>query len=167
MISSFDMVMAFDIVMLVLALWLGIKGCLRGFVRELMSLLGTLGGAWLAFHYCGQLGSWLNSFFPGFLSPRGWQIAAMVLIFLGAAIAASLLGRVIQLLVRFAWLGSVDRLLGFAAGLAKAVVIAIIVLYGIQLVQPMIPGLSVERSYTWKLTSGIREFVVPRLSQTL
>ena len=86
---------------LALAVW---NGWRQGFVVQVCSLAGVVAGIWLAAHYGGRVGAWLE---------LDGEFAAAV------AVAA----RLVRRLCRFAGLGIADILLGVAVSVLKYLLI--------------------------------------------
>ena len=98
-----------------------VLGCLRGFVREAISLLSWLIGLWLAWHFAYLLYPWLGGALaqPGI---REWTARAIVLflILLTGSAAGAITAHFLQ---RATGLAAMDRLLGGLFGLIRAVVV--------------------------------------------
>jgi membrane protein required for colicin V production len=98
-------------------------GLWRGFVFEIVALLG-----WLVAYEAANLGGpWLAGRLPAGGAPviRFW--GAYVLVFTVVLVACTLLARLLRVLVSATPLTVVDRLLGGAFGVARGVVVLVIV----------------------------------------
>lgn len=98
-----------------------VLGCVRGFVREAISLLSWLIGLWLAWHYGYLLYPWLDGALaePGVREWTGRVVVLFLVLLFGSAvgaIAAHLMKSVIGL-------AAMDRIGGGLFGLVRAVVI--------------------------------------------
>lgn len=98
-------------------------GLFRGLVREVLSLISWVLAFWLAQRYTGLLSGRLESLIAT-ASIR--QLAAFLVLFLGALIAFALLNRLLTLLVRASKLGPLDRILGCGFGAFRGVVIGVV-----------------------------------------
>jgi len=98
-----------------------VLGCLRGFVREAISLLSWLIGLWLAWHFAYLLYPWLGGALaePGIREWTGRAIVLFVTLLIGAA-AGAIAAYFVQ---RASGLAVMDRLLGALFGLMRAVVV--------------------------------------------
>ena len=110
-----------DTALLILLLFFGIKGLIRGLVQEVAGLLGVASGLILARTFSTKLAPVLTEYgaSPGF-SP----VLAMVLLFLSGLFAVGLTARALRRLLESAFAGGIDRLLGLFAGLAKGLLFA-------------------------------------------
>jgi len=100
-----------DIVIIVVAVFLGIVGLRQGVIRTVFGIAGLIGGLVLAGRYYQP--------FAALLSPGGatWaNIAAYAIILIATLIVAGVIGWLITKLVHFVALGWLDRLAGFILG---------------------------------------------------
>jgi membrane protein required for colicin V production len=106
-----------------------VLGCVRGFVREAISLLSWLIGLWLAWHFAYLLYPWLGGALaePGVREWTGRAIVLFLVLLVGAAVG-SIVAHFIQ---RAAGLAAMDRIVGGLFGLVRAaVVIGLLVIGG-------------------------------------
>ena len=107
----------FDIIFGIFALVLVILGIRRGFIEEIMRLIAVIAGFVGAFIFYRQ-------FIPKIaflkLPPEFAVVASFIIIFLGIALAAILLGKIIKKVIRMTMLGMADRMGGACFGLLKA-----------------------------------------------
>jgi len=98
-----------------------VLGCLRGFVREAISLLSWLIGLWLAWHFAYLLYPWLGGALaePGIREWTGRAIVLFLTLLTGSA-AGAIAAYFVQ---RATGLAVMDRLLGGLFGLMRAVVV--------------------------------------------
>jgi membrane protein required for colicin V production len=96
-------------------------GCIRGFVREAISLLSWLIGLWLAWHFSYLLYPWLGGALaePGIREWTGRAVVLFLCLLAGAGIGA-LAAYFVQRAAGLAWM---DRLLGGLFGAMRAVVV--------------------------------------------
>lgn len=97
-----------------------VLGFARGFMREMISLAGWIGGLWLAFRYAAELAALLPF-------AADWPLARLaavaLLIVVACVFAAALLGWLVRELVKAARLSAADRTLGGLFGLARGALI--------------------------------------------
>lgn len=98
------------------------RGVVRGLTGEFFSLLGILGGIFLAWRYQSIGTDFLVSYFPS-ASFSVLQLLVVVVLFLFSVIAASCACRIVRAILRFSALTLLDRMLGMAVGTAKAVIV--------------------------------------------
>ncbi|QXQ05879.1 CvpA family protein [Sphingosinicellaceae bacterium] len=133
---------AFDIVALLLIALGGLSGLSRGFVTEVLSLLGWVAG-FAAVHYLYAPGKAIATRFTG--TEAGGAVLAFAVIFLTAffvvrAIATSIGGQ-----TRNSLLGPFDRLLGLGFGGLKGLLAAsVLFLAGTMVFDVVDPGLRPE-----------------------
>lgn len=116
----------FDGLFAVMFLYLGVKGFLRGLTGELCSLLGLFGGIFLAW----KLGPILGEHFSGSIPSDKLSVAVIIImavIFIAVNLGSSLIYRMIRLVVKFAFLGTLDRLGGILSGVVKGTALLLLV----------------------------------------
>lgn len=101
-----------DIAILTVLVLGGLRGLLRGLIKELAALTAMLAGGWLAYKYHEQAAALLH----GLLPPVAARMAAFVLLLVLVGLAAHLVGNLLTKLVTLALLGWVNRLGGLAVG---------------------------------------------------
>jgi len=98
---------------MVLSIW-------RGFVREVISLIGLVLAFFVASHFSGDAGALLHNWIQNnSLS----NIAGFILLFVLVMVAVGLIGAVIRKLVHLADLTATDRTLGVLFGAARGVLL--------------------------------------------
>ncbi len=118
----------FDIVIALIFAYFSLSGLMRGFCKEIFSLLGLIGGLWLAYTYHPILSPYLT-----LIDGEVWRtIAAYILIFLGTNILAGLCAVILQSILTLAMLPWADRLAGFMLGVVKAIVLCSILMLIVQ-----------------------------------
>ena len=95
---------------------------LRGFVRELVSLLGWVA----AFVLSSLFAQDVARMFPESLGPMLASLLAFLAIFIGMWFVSGLVGLVLSSLVKAAGLGWTDRLLGAVLGLLRGLIIVVL-----------------------------------------
>ncbi len=99
----------------------------RGMVREIFSLLAYFGGYLVAIKFQDTFAKSLSTYIS---NDTACGIISFLLIFLATVVGISLLGKGFQKLVHStAGLSGIDRLLGGIIGIAKAVIILIILMF--------------------------------------
>jgi len=121
----------FDLVASIIILFLGLKGIINGFFKELFGLLGIVGGIFIASRVGDSVGQKISDLifnfqnsaaigFTGFLV----TLAAFWLIMLGA-------GLTFKKLSSMSGLGALDKILGFIFGASKFFLIASVIAYSV------------------------------------
>jgi membrane protein required for colicin V production len=119
-------------------------GLIRGFIYEMLSLLGWV-AAWFAAQWAApQLGPVLPVGAPGSAMNLA---AAFALVFVGALIVWSLGAKLVRMLVHATPLSAADRVLGASFGFVRGTVL----LLGVATVVALTPA---SRSVAWQTSTG-------------
>jgi len=111
-----------DIALLLVMLGSAIYGLMRGFVSELLSLIGWSAGVVLALAYARTVG---NNWLPFSLAPSLRTPLAGILILACCVFLAAMLGVLVRRLLAAAKISAADRALGAMFGLCRGVLIVI------------------------------------------
>lgn len=104
-----------------------IRGLMKGFFRELFSLMGLFVGLWIALLQFVPVGGWLQTKLP-LIDPLPYHVAFLV-IFMGVSIAASMLGFLLHKVAQVFLIGWLDASVGLGFGLVKGVMILTVLLF--------------------------------------
>lgn len=110
----------FDIVVVVIVGYGIIRGLFRGLVKEIASIIGALGGFYLAYSYYRHLGSllgWLTA------NESYRMIIGFLVIFCAVLVLVAGLAMIIKYLLKIVYLGWADRIGGLIFGFVKSVLI--------------------------------------------
>lgn len=120
---------ALDIAILAILLLFTLKGCLRGFLKEVCSLLGLVAAAVISFTFYAPLAErvsvWLH------LPLQLCVVVVLILLFVLTMILFSIIGAVLSRFVKLLFLGGLNRVLGALFSLLQGVLILGLVLYGL------------------------------------
>lgn len=109
-----------DYIILGVVLFSAVAGLLRGFLREVCSLVTWIVAFWAAWHY----GPLLEPHLGGALrDPPVSTWAARVPIFLVVLMCGTALGALVTHVMRLSLFSSLDRLLGFLLGVLRGLVV--------------------------------------------
>lgn len=123
--STFD-----TLAIIVLAISL-VYSLFRGLVREIFSLLAYIGGYFLAINYRDGFAATIYEQIP---NKTASEIISFALIFIASVVAISVVGKIVQSMVQSApGLSGLDRFLGGMVGLAKGVLILIILMFPLKM----------------------------------
>lgn len=115
----------FDIVAILILLFFTLRGAFNGAIAELTGLIATIAGLYCASVYASSFSLYLQDYLP-----EQWLVpATFVLIFFVVVIICSLLGKILESLFEAFSLTFLDKLLGLALGLAKAIIICFMLTY--------------------------------------
>ncbi|MEG1641742.1 MAG: CvpA family protein [Synergistaceae bacterium] len=106
-----------DTIFLLLGLYFIIRGCFRGLIGELITLIGFISSAYISFKYSGEIAKTLGKI--GDLNTIVAQIITIFLIWAGITLIVIILKKVFACLVEAVSLGALDKLLGICSGLCK------------------------------------------------
>ncbi|HEX2153474.1 MAG TPA: CvpA family protein [Acidimicrobiia bacterium] len=104
---------------------LAVRGWLRGFVRELMDLVGLIVGTAIAFRLSGPFGGFLSDRFG--VSPEWARIAAGITLFLLFGVSMTVVAHFLSKVARLPGLSLANRLLGSAVAAAWGALLVLVV----------------------------------------
>lgn len=110
-----------DCVLLVILLFFGMKGLIRGLVQEVAGLLGVAAGILLARTFGTSLAPILTQYG---VSSSFSPLLSMALLFLAGVFLVGIIAHILHNLLESAFAGGIDRFLGLFAGLAKGLLFA-------------------------------------------
>ncbi len=160
-----SLAMALDLIFLFVTAVFAVKGLLKGFLGEAISLVATVGGVALALRLADPGGAIVADFIGEISEPVAKGIA-MVVIFVAVALAGALATRVARAFLSVASLTFLDRLLGIGAGVLKSLALLMVLFVGISLAGPMVPEDLMIRSRSMVLASSIWPYVAPYVVNT-
>ena len=115
----------FDIIVVVILAYCIIRGIFRGLLKELSSIIGVFAGFYAAYTYYAvaarPLSKWISH--TGYLN-----LVSFIIIFCIVFLIISILGVIINYLLKLAFLGWFDRLAGALFGAAKGILIVSVLL---------------------------------------
>ena len=115
----------FDIGIIIIFGFCLVRGFFRGFVKEVISLIGVLAGFYAACVYYLDIAHLLSKWIS---HPPYLNILSFLIILIGVFVLVSLSGAAIKYLMDIAFLGWIDRFLGVVTGSIKGMIIVSIVL---------------------------------------
>ncbi|WP_028580756.1 CvpA family protein [Desulfogranum japonicum] len=114
----------FDIIVVLLMLFFLVRGLWVGFMRQLAAFFGLIGGYLLAARYHGFVAPFAERYIE---NPKVIFLVCFCCVFLLAAIAFGLLGKLLRKVMEISLLGWFDRALGGALGVVKGFIVASLV----------------------------------------
>ena len=120
----------FDLIVISLVTLLGLKGLVRGFLKEFFGLVGIVGGVFVASRVAGDMGAFANTIIPMENNNTILMVGFVVSIVL-FWIVAYLLGTILSKMFSMSGLGIFDRLFGFAFGAGKIFLLFAIISYAV------------------------------------
>jgi membrane protein required for colicin V production len=116
-----------DLIIAVVLLGFAIRGLMRGFFRELLSLVGVFLGLWIALLQFVPLGEWLQGKLA-LTDPLPFHLAFLAL-FVSVSIVASIVGYVLHRAAKGLLMGWLDAIVGLGFGFVKGVMILTVLLF--------------------------------------
>ena len=111
---------------ILLSLW-------RGFVREAVSLAGWIAAFVIANMFVGEMATFLQQWIA---NVTGRYVAAYALLFVGMLLVAGIVGKLSAQVIKVTGLTLLDRLLGTVFGLARGIIIVLVVVYVLRQLAP-------------------------------
>lgn len=106
----------FDLgVVLIIAIF-ALKSSFAGFIKELSSLVGIIGGLYLAFRYATDVGSYIHSNIFALPNDTFIYLLGFFVCFVAVALVIAIIGSILSTVFSLSGLGIVNRLLGFLFG---------------------------------------------------
>lgn len=116
-----------DIVIMAVLALMGLRGLLRGLIKEVAALTALVLGGWLAYRFHDTAAAPLKPLMPVPVA----EVVTFVLLLIMVGLVAHLLGNLLTGLVKLALLGWVNRLGGVAVGLLEGSLILGMIFYAI------------------------------------
>jgi membrane protein required for colicin V production len=116
-----------DLIIAVVLLGFAIRGLMRGFLREVLSLVGLFLGLWIALLKFVPLGEWVQHKFP-LAEPLPFHLAFLA-IFLSVASVAGIIGYLLHRVAKGLLMGWLDAIMGLGFGTVKSVMILTVLLF--------------------------------------
>lgn len=116
-----------DVTIAIVLLSFAIRGLMRGFLRELLSLVGFFLGLWVALLEFVPLGEWLQKRLL-LAAPLPFHVAFWAIL-LGISLAASVIGYVLHRVAKGLLMGWLDAITGLGFGAVKGVMILTVALF--------------------------------------
>ena len=123
--------MGFDFLLIVILLISMAMGVVRGFFRELLSIVGWVLAIWVAWEYSHLLAPYLGSG----LSDAAKLWAGRMILFMGVLITALLAGNLVSMIVQRSALSVPDRSLGMLFGFVRGIILIGLVVMVAQILQ--------------------------------
>lgn len=120
----------FDIVIVSITVLLGLKGLLRGFIKEVFGLVGIIGGIFVASRMAGEIGKLIAPVLA-LENNATIQLIGFVIGLVGFWAIVYVLGIILSKIFSASGLGLFDRILGFVFGSAKVFLIFSVIVFGL------------------------------------
>lgn len=114
-----------DIIIIIILVYCVIRGIFRGLIKEVSSVVGVFGGFYAAYTYYMVVAQLLSRWIS---NTEYLNILSFLIIFCVVFIIISILGVVINYILKIAFLGWVDRICGAGFGAMKGILIVSVIL---------------------------------------
>ena len=121
----------FDLVVTVIILFLGLKGIINGFFKEVFGLVGIIGGIFVASRFGDETGKIINDAIFMFESQSAISFTGFVATLFAFWLVMIVVGLTFKKLTSMSGLSPLDRLLGFVFGASKFFLIASVIAHSI------------------------------------
>jgi len=118
----------FDIIILSLSALLGLKGLIRGFIKEIFALIGIVGGVFIASRVASDIGDFLGNILK-IQNDKTILLIGFLASFVGFWLIAYIAGSVFSKISSLSGLGIFDRIFGFIFGSGKVFLLFAIIIY--------------------------------------
>lgn len=109
----------FDIIAVSLILILGIKGIMNGFIKELLGLIGVVGGIFVASRFANEAGALITKHIYKLDTGATLYLAGFVSVLVLFWLSSIILGHILESMLKMSGLGLLNKIAGFAVGSAK------------------------------------------------
>lgn len=133
-----------DIFFILLGCYFIIRGCFRGFVGEVINLVGFFCSIYVSFKFSGKFGNVISAFTG--INESVSQLVAIVLVWIVISIIVAVIRKIIKGLISAISLSGIDKLLGIFSGLLKTFIAVYIVLIGGLLLAPVVEPIWMTQS---------------------
>lgn len=150
-----------DIVLAVIACFFCVRGLIRGFIMEISGIVGLIGGFIFANNYYMAL----TPHIQGFVSESWRDIVAYISIFICVMLFCAIIAMILRKILQAIGGGIIDRLGGFIAGSAKALILCSII---VLLLYKFIPTMNfVAQSLVAPYVARIAEYLLQFVPHTV
>lgn len=154
-----------DIGILTIASIFFIRGLFRGFVHELVTVIGLILGYIISITYLSIVSGLILSYFPT-LPESVVNIISFFIIFVGTNLLLRLAANLLSKTLKIAMLGWLNRLLGGVFGLLKSIIILSIVVFIVNLIpfsSTLLENIEIQSSILYP----VLEIIGPRLYEEI
>lgn len=121
----------FDLIIASLILFLGLKGIINGFFKEIFGMAGIVGGIFIGSTAGPKFGSWLDEQFFNFQNEAAIAFTGFIVILALFWVVMTFIGTLFTKLSVKSGLGPMDRLFGFVLGSGKIFFIFAVITYAL------------------------------------
>lgn len=120
----------FDMLILGITLFLGLKGLLRGFIKEVFGIIAIIGSIFIASRVSVEIGNLIAPIL-GLTGKSSISLLGFIIALIGFWLIIYLIGMLVSNILSVSGLGIFDRILGYVFGCAKVFMILSVIIYAI------------------------------------
>jgi len=152
----------FDVVVGLIILFLGLKGVINGFFKEVFGLIGIIGGIFIASRFGDITGQYLSNTIFKFESSSAISFSGFLATLILFWLLMVIVGSIFKKLSHISGLGPIDKLFGFVLGSSKFFLITAVIAhsaYNIQALKTSIEPL-VENSILFPILTTAGAYIM-------
>jgi membrane protein required for colicin V production len=151
-----------DIVVISLVVVLGFRGFITGFVKELFSLIGIIGGVFVASRFSKDIGIFINDNIFEIANNSALGAVGFAIGFVLFIVFASVIGMAVSKIVDGIGLGILDKIIGSVVSAGKIFLIFSIIAYGANSVKAIQQNIEdkVENSMVYPILVDTGSYIV-------
>lgn len=115
-----------DIILIIPLIWMAYRGFTKGFIIELATLVALIVGIYAAINFSWLSGEFLSEHFK--IEEKYLSVISFIVTFLVVVLIVVGIGKVIEKIIDLVALGFINKILGAAFGVLKAVVVLSVIL---------------------------------------
>ena len=142
-----------------------VRGLFRGFVYELVTVVGLILGYIISITYLSLLSAFILTYFPS-LPTSVVSIVSFFVLFVGTNLILRLIANILTKTLKIAMLGWLNRLLGGILGLLKCIIILSIIVFVLDMI-PFSESLLQREEVQSSILYPVFELIGPRLYQEI
>ena len=153
----------FDIIVSIIILFLGLKGIINGFFKEIFGLIGIIGGIFVASRLGDDVGKFLNDLIFNFDNTSAVSFTGFIVVLSLFWFVMVLIGMIFKKLSILSGLGAFDKILGFIFGASKFFFIAAVIAhasYNIKAVKSLIDDTSLKSSVLFPILTETGSYIM-------
>jgi len=153
----------FDIVVGIIILFLGLKGIINGFFKEVFGLIGIIGGIFVASRMGDYVGNFFNDLIFNFDNNSAISFTGFIVVLALFWLLMIGIGAAFKHLTLLSGLGPFDKLLGFVFGASKFFFITAVIAhasYNIQALKSLIDDSSLKTSILFPILTETGSYIM-------
>ena len=145
-----------------------IQGLRKGFISQAISIVSVIVGIWASAKFADIVTQWVSQYITA--SEQVLKVIAFAIILVGVFFALGLIGRLLESILKFAFLGWVNKLLGVVFSLLKAFLIlglVIIVFNSLNSTFGLLKPEIIDNSVLYEPVKNLADTVFPYIKNML